>query len=602
MGTGLEPLLRGMQGQCQAPGRRRRARANCRTSRGHSAPPRALQAQGAIYEVEIESYKDSGGHVEYLCHVTHKSGLHWRVWRRYGDLGKLHDSLATILGETDSAMLPPFEEHLCWVPSFAQSLSSEVCDHRMRLMQTFLDAVLQEPQLVQLEPVQHMLGVQAPEAPAGLRVVHRPGGHELEVRPACVEAACGPEMIPGPVDGYKIEIKNVETGSCHSIVREVGLSGLQVQRAQVGDLAGARHEFTASAFNLAGVSVSVSILVKISMQAANPPNPPAGVAAGEVSSSTSHGSVRAQSPNVESSTSLLEAATQTPAAPGASTAVPPPVGINTGSPSVYRAAFSPLSRRSIAHASPVAVHPSNDVSARLLPHGRMDLASGLTSHADGLGNRNPHSEGSHLAHASAHRMQRNPQPLDVSQSRTQTQRPRAQNQLQGNRVLEMRAQPTHLGPSNVQTSLPFQGDSRTRRQQQPQPQRLQPQPRAQIQDASSPQVVLGENPLFSPQAGLSGMVAPVMQQSARLQSHEWVQPSQLRIASSANPASASGARLCEDGEDQQCVVCLTAEKTHAFVPCGHRCVCRSCGSELLKGARPCPICRARAQSILQIFV
>eukprot|EP00419_Tripos_fusus_P037832 CAMPEP_0172786758 /NCGR_PEP_ID=MMETSP1074-20121228/206107_1 /TAXON_ID=2916 /ORGANISM="Ceratium fusus, Strain PA161109" /LENGTH=367 /DNA_ID=CAMNT_0013623773 /DNA_START=162 /DNA_END=1266 /DNA_ORIENTATION=- len=367
------------------------------------------------------------------------------------------------------------------------------------------------------------------------------------------------------------------------------------------------------------------------MQAANPPNPPAGVAAGEVSSSTSHGSVRAQSPNVESSTSLLEAATQTPAAPGASTAVPPPVGINTGSPSVYRAAFSPLSRRSIAHASPVAVHPSNDVSARLLPHGRMDLASGLTSHAgcgtsferrlsassphgrmdlasgltshaDGLGNRNPHSEGSHLAHASAHRMQRNPQPLDVSQSRTQTQRPRAQNQLQGNRVLEMRAQPTHLGPSNVQTSLPFQGDSRTRRQQQPQPQRLQRQLQAQVHDASSPQVALGENPLFSPQAGLSGMVAPVMQQSARLQSHEWVQPSQLRIASSANPASASGARLCEDGEDQQCVVCLTAEKTHAFVPCGHRCVCGSCGIELLKGARPCPICRAQAQSILQIFV
>jgi hypothetical protein len=47
---------------------------------------------------------------------------------------------------------------------------------------------------------------------------------------------------------------------------------------------------------------------------------------------------------------------------------------------------------------------------------------------------------------------------------------------------------------------------------------------------------------------------------------------------------------------------LAAMKTHAFVPCGHRCVCRSCGSELLRMARPCPICRARAVSILQIFV
>merc|ERR1712046_85563 len=68
------------------------------------------------------------------------------------------------------------------------------------------------------------------------------------------------------------------------------------------------------------------------------------------------------------------------------------------------------------------------------------------------------------------------------------------------------------------------------------------------------------------------------------------------------PETFSKTRLCEEGEDQMCVVCLTAQKTHAFVPCGHRCVCRSCGRDLLREARPCPICRARAHSLLQIFV
>jgi len=533
--------------------------------------------------------------------------------------------------------------------------------------------------LVQLEPVQQMLGVQAPEPPARLRVVHRQWGYELEVRPACIEAVSTPEMTPGPVDGYKIEIKNVETGSCHSIVREVGWSGLQVQRARVGHLVGAQHEFTASAFNLAGESLSVSILVNVSMQVANPSNPPNRVAGREVWSSTSRESVRVHSPSAESPGSFLEdqqphvgaaatasfledqrshagaaatasfledqrphagaaATVQTMAAPGASTAVlppPVPVHINTGSPNVYRASFPPLSRRSvsqlsrsIAHASPVVVHPVNEVSARLQTHRRTDLASGPTSHADGLGNRNLLSEGSHLVRTSTPRLQRNLQPLDAPRSRAQSQRPRAQHQLKGNHVLGVRAQQTSLGPSSVQVSLPLER-SRIRQQHQPQPQRLHRQPWAQIQDASSAGVALGENPLFSSQAGLSGMFAPVVQQQTQLHSHEWVQPSQLRIENPANPASpswaelqthervqasqlridspanpapASGARLCEEGEDQLCVVCLTAGKTHAFVPCGHRCVCRSCGSELLREARPCPVCRAQTQSILQIFV
>lgn len=55
-------------------------------------------------------------------------------------------------------------------------------------------------------------------------------------------------------------------------------------------------------------------------------------------------------------------------------------------------------------------------------------------------------------------------------------------------------------------------------------------------------------------------------------------------------------------EERSCVVCLSAEKTHAFVPCGHRCVCFCCGSSVLKGDSPtCPICRAQVGQMIKIF-
>eukprot|EP00929_Paragymnodinium_shiwhaense_P096967 TRINITY_DN58742_c0_g1_i1.p1 TRINITY_DN58742_c0_g1~~TRINITY_DN58742_c0_g1_i1.p1 ORF type:complete len:957 (-),score=226.41 TRINITY_DN58742_c0_g1_i1:67-2850(-) len=55
--------------------------------------------------------------------------------------------------------------------------------------------------------------------------------------------------------------------------------------------------------------------------------------------------------------------------------------------------------------------------------------------------------------------------------------------------------------------------------------------------------------------------------------------------------------------DRCCVVCLDQEKTHAFVPCGHLCVCRSCADTLV-AQRPhslCPVCRQVIQKELQIF-
>lgn len=52
--------------------------------------------------------------------------------------------------------------------------------------------------------------------------------------------------------------------------------------------------------------------------------------------------------------------------------------------------------------------------------------------------------------------------------------------------------------------------------------------------------------------------------------------------------------------DGECCVCLDKQSTHAFVPCGHLCVCGSCAELLMRVDAKCPYCRARAQETCQI--
>jgi hypothetical protein len=47
----------------------------------------------------------------------------------------------------------------------------------------------------------------------------------------------------------------------------------------------------------------------------------------------------------------------------------------------------------------------------------------------------------------------------------------------------------------------------------------------------------------------------------------------------------------------ECVVCLDEPSTHLFVPCGHQCVCFSCGSLL----DACPKCRASVTLLLRVY-
>jgi len=57
-----------------------------------------------------------------------------------------------------------------------------------------------------------------------------------------------------------------------------------------------------------------------------------------------------------------------------------------------------------------------------------------------------------------------------------------------------------------------------------------------------------------------------------------------------------------DPEDEKlCSICMEGEKTHACLPCGHRCLCAACAEPSLK-LETCPICRVPVLMRARIFV
>jgi len=51
-----------------------------------------------------------------------------------------------------------------------------------------------------------------------------------------------------------------------------------------------------------------------------------------------------------------------------------------------------------------------------------------------------------------------------------------------------------------------------------------------------------------------------------------------------------------------CVVCLDREATHAFIPCGHQCVCGVDGEAIMRQpAKSCPVCRVVAECLIHIY-
>ena len=75
---------------------------------------------------------------------------------------------------------------------------------------------------------------------------------------------------------------------------------------------------------------------------------------------------------------------------------------------------------------------------------------------------------------------------------------------------------------------------------------------------------------------------------------------ELRSRPSAPPIAAAAASR-EGEEENLCCICLVNPRTHAFVPCGHRCVCVDCTTGVMDNSRRCPMCRTAASGALVVY-
>lgn len=52
--------------------------------------------------------------------------------------------------------------------------------------------------------------------------------------------------------------------------------------------------------------------------------------------------------------------------------------------------------------------------------------------------------------------------------------------------------------------------------------------------------------------------------------------------------------------NRECIICCQFERTHAFVPCGHLCVCENC-VEVTIETQMCPICRQKPTQAIKVY-
>ena len=58
----------------------------------------------------------------------------------------------------------------------------------------------------------------------------------------------------------------------------------------------------------------------------------------------------------------------------------------------------------------------------------------------------------------------------------------------------------------------------------------------------------------------------------------------------------SSIKIYDAGE---CIICMECDSSVIFIPCGHKCVCTGCNSQLKKSHHNCPVCR---ESILEDII
>mmetsp|Transcript_51584 Transcript_51584/g.85471 ORF Transcript_51584/g.85471 Transcript_51584/m.85471 type:complete len:210 (+) Transcript_51584:71-700(+) len=73
------------------------------------------------------------------------------------------------------------------------------------------------------------------------------------------------------------------------------------------------------------------------------------------------------------------------------------------------------------------------------------------------------------------------------------------------------------------------------------------------------------------------------------------------VAANVNQNNQNVKKKLDIAKNKECLICFNAEKTHAMVPCGHKCVCEGCAQAIQSSSNQCPVCRGNIQSVLKVF-
>jgi hypothetical protein len=90
---------------------------------------------------------------------------------------------------------------------------------------------------------------------------------------------------------------------------------------------------------------------------------------------------------------------------------------------------------------------------------------------------------------------------------------------------------------------------------------------------------------------------------AEVEANAAAEVDRLRDELDALPTLLAAAGLSDEQRDEHtCVVCIDAATDHAVIPCGHVCLCSTCGPRLARTRHArCPICREPVQSLQKIL-
>ena len=76
------------------------------------------------------------------------------------------------------------------------------------------------------------------------------------------------------------------------------------------------------------------------------------------------------------------------------------------------------------------------------------------------------------------------------------------------------------------------------------------------------------------------------------------EPKPLSLKPSVKTTSRKSTSSTSASFSSECVVCLDKKSTHLIVPCGHKCLCKTCAAKINNS---CPMCRQKIQQTVAVF-